>query len=75
MVATVHIVAQEDIVGVWQIATNAEQFDQVVPLAVNVAHQGHRQVDRLHVLLLLQNLLRHVAQVLHILLNQWLQLE
>lgn len=56
VVATVHIVAHEQIVGVRRIAANAEQLHQVVELAVDVTADRDRATDRLDIGLLHQDL-------------------
>jgi len=49
-VAAVHVVAQEHEVGAGGVASNAKELEQVVKLAVNVPHNGHRRGHRVHVL-------------------------
>jgi len=41
VVATVNVISHEEVVGVWGLAANFEQFTQVVELSVNVATNGH----------------------------------
>jgi len=36
VVATIHVVTHEEVVGVWGLASNFEKFFQVVELAVNI---------------------------------------
>ena len=60
-VAAVDVVAHEEVVGVWIGAADFEELHQVVELAVDVAADGHRALDRLHVRLVLEDLARLLA--------------
>ena len=50
--ASVHVVAQEQVVSVWHVAAHTEDLYQVVELAVNIAYYCHWRLHLLHVLLL-----------------------
>ena len=41
MIATVDVVAHEEIVGVWRLSSNLEELQQVMKLAMHVAADGH----------------------------------
>ena len=58
VVATINVVAHEEIVCVWRVASNLEQFHQVVELAVHVSAHGHGASYWLHVVLRLQYFFR-----------------
>jgi hypothetical protein len=62
-------VAHEDVVGVWHLPAHVEQLDKVVELAVNIADDGDRQRDRLHVVLLDHDRASLLAQPLDITLG------
>ena len=49
VVASIHKVTHEDVVGVWDLAAPSEQLLQVVELAVDVAADGDGRVDWLDV--------------------------
>jgi len=49
VVATIDVVSHEEVVGVRGLATNLEQFSQVVELAVDVTADGHGGAHLLHV--------------------------
>eukprot|EP00166_Cyanidium_caldarium_P005904 ctg_754.g447 len=70
VVAAVHVVAHEEVVGVRALAAYFEQLQQVVKLTVNVATHGHRAADRLYVGLAQKNLLGTLTQRLDVLLGQ-----
>jgi len=67
VLATVHLVAHEEVVGLGNLPADLEQFDQVVELAVHVATHHHRCVHGLHVAFLVKDFLAFVTQSLHIL--------
>ena len=56
VVASVHVVAHEEVVCVGQLATNAEELHKVVELTVDVTAHGHGAAHGLHVGLLLKDL-------------------
>ena len=58
---TVHIVAHEHIASVGDAPAFVEELEQVVELAVNVTHNSYRGAHWLHVRLLNQQLLSHLA--------------
>ena len=58
VVASVHVVPHEQVVGVGGAPSDLEQLHQVVELAVHVAADRHRALHRLHVHLVLQDLFR-----------------
>eukprot|EP00166_Cyanidium_caldarium_P005435 ctg_660.g351 len=60
--AAIHKVAHEDVRGGRHVAAGAEQFEEVVELAMNVAADGYRRGDRLHVALVDEQLLDVVAE-------------
>jgi len=64
--AAVDEVAQEEVVGLWHVAADAEQLLEVVELAVDVAADGDRRVDCLHVGLFGKDLARLRAQRFHL---------
>ena len=39
--SAVHIVAQEEVIRVWDFTTNFEKFDHVKELSMNVSHNSH----------------------------------
>ena len=57
VVATVNVVSHEEIVGVWKLTANLEQFPKIVELAVDITTNGHRSLDGLNILLLDENCL------------------
>ena len=52
VVATVNVVTHEQVVVLWQLATNFEQLDQIKELAVDVSANGHRSSDTYHITLI-----------------------
>ena len=58
VVASVHVVSHEQIVRVWGVASDLEQFHQVVELSMNITAHSDRASDRLDVALRLDNLFR-----------------
>mmetsp|Transcript_6523 Transcript_6523/g.14256 ORF Transcript_6523/g.14256 Transcript_6523/m.14256 type:complete len:206 (-) Transcript_6523:14-631(-) len=74
VVATVHVVAHEQVVRVRRLSSDAEQLHQVVELPVDVTTDGHGAVDRLNILFLDQNVASFVAQLLDLVLGQVLAL-
>eukprot|EP01136_Pigoraptor_vietnamica_P039277 Opistho-1_new@9865 len=72
VVATVDIIAHEEIVCVGRLAANAEQLHQVVELAVDIAAHRHGASHGLHIRLLLENFARLLAQLLDLGLGQLL---
>jgi len=56
VVATIDIVAHEQVVGVGRLSADLEQLHEVVELAVDVAANCHRTLHFLNVRLLRQNL-------------------
>jgi hypothetical protein len=56
IVTSIHIISHEEVVGIRRLASNSEQFDEVVPLTVNVSAHGHRAANSLDVGLILKNL-------------------
>ena len=49
VVATIDVVTHEEIIGVGRLATNLEEFAQIVELTVNVTADGHWCTHLLHV--------------------------
>lgn len=49
VVATIYVISHEEVVGIRRLAANSEQLDQVIPLAMNIAADGHRAAHRLHI--------------------------
>lgn len=43
--ASVYIVAQEQVIGMWRVATYTKDLDKVVELSVDVAHYSHWRTD------------------------------
>ena len=70
VVAAVHEVAHEDVVGVGAVAAGLEQRLQVVELAVDVAADRDRRGDRLDVGLLQEKITDQVTQLLQLRLGQ-----
>lgn len=68
------VVAHEEIIGVRSFAADAKKLDEIVELPVNVAADGDRTFDGLHVPFLHQNRSRLLAQSLHLLFWQRLAL-
>ena len=56
VVATINIIAHEQVVGVGRVATNLEEFSQVVELTVDVTTDSHGGAHLLHVRLVDQDL-------------------
>ena len=65
-VAAVDVVAHEEVVGVRVRPADLEELHQVVELAVDVAADGDRALDRLHVRFVLQHLARLLAESSHV---------
>lgn len=65
VVAAVHVIPHEEVIGVRSRAAYAVQFHQVVPLAVDVAADRHGRRDGLHVGLQRQRFARFVAELLN----------
>ena len=57
VVATIDVVAHEEVVGVGRLASDLEQFAQIVELAVNVTADCHWCTHLLHVRLIDENFL------------------
>ena len=74
VVASVNIVAHEEIVGVGRLAPDLEELHEVVELSVHVPAHGDGAHHPLHVALLGQDLLRLLAEDLHLVLGQLLAL-
>ena len=49
VVATIDVVAHEQVVCVWRATTNFEELHQVMELSVHIAANRHRTFHRLHV--------------------------
>lgn len=49
VVSTVDVISHEEVVGIRRLASNSEQLDQVVPLAMNITANGHRAVHALDI--------------------------
>lgn len=43
VVASVHVIAHEDVVGVWRLASYSEELQQVFELAVNIPADLHQR--------------------------------
>ena len=74
VVAAVYVVAHEEVVGVWRVAADAEEFGEVVKLAVDVAADGDGAADGLHIRLAEQDLARLVAKTLDVVFRELLAL-
>ena len=70
VVAPVHVVTHKEIVCVWRLAPNPEQLHEVVKLAVHIAANRHRALDRLNIALFRQNLFRFLAKNFHLQMQQ-----
>jgi len=68
VVAPVHVVPHEEIVGVWRLATDLEELHEVVELAMDVTAHRHGTLDALYVALLAQDLLGLLTQDLDLVL-------
>jgi hypothetical protein len=66
-VASTH---HENVAGGGKLASDAKELEQVVELAVNVSANGDGRGDGLDIALLVQQLLHHLTQLLHVLLWQ-----
>ncbi|KAI3480075.1 hypothetical protein L1887_57852 [Cichorium endivia] len=64
----------ERVVGVWRVAADAEEFGEVVELAVDVAADGDGAADGLHIRLAEQDLARLVAKTLDVVFRELLAL-
>jgi len=69
VVTPVHVVAQEQIICVRRRARNLEDFNEVVELAVRVAHDHDGGVDVSNIGLCLQQLLALGGQLHHLILS------
>jgi len=69
-----YVISHEEIIGIRCIPSYPKELDEIVELAVNIATNGDRTFDRLHVPLLHQNRPRLIAQRLHLRLSQRLAL-
>lgn len=69
-----NIVAHEEIIGIRSVATYAKKLDEIVKLSVNVAADGDRAFDGLHVPFLHKNSSCLLAQNLYLLFRQRLAL-
>jgi hypothetical protein len=69
-----HVVAHEEIVGVGGVAADAEELDEVVELAVDVAADGDGAPHRLHVPFLHEDGFGLLAERLHLRLREVLAL-
>lgn len=49
VVASVHVVTHEEVVGVWRLAPDFKKLDQVVKLAMNVTADSDGATNRLHI--------------------------
>ena len=63
VVSSVYIVSHEEIVCVWELATDFEQLDQIVELSVDVSTDGHWGAYVDHVRLVGQDFFSFTAQV------------
>mmetsp|Transcript_12300 Transcript_12300/g.35562 ORF Transcript_12300/g.35562 Transcript_12300/m.35562 type:complete len:288 (+) Transcript_12300:192-1055(+) len=70
VVPAVHIVAQENKVCVRRIPCDAEKLQEVIKLAVDISHDGHRCGHRVHVLFFRQDFLGLGAEHPDLLLRQ-----
>lgn len=50
IVTSINVVSHEQIVCVWSVAADSEQFYQIMELAMNITAHGDRAVDRLDIL-------------------------
>ena len=72
IVAPVHEIAKEEVVLVWTVSALLEELQQIVKLAVDVPADlvskiyDHRRVYALDVALFHQDLLRHAAEIFHL---------
>mmetsp|Transcript_46806 Transcript_46806/g.100246 ORF Transcript_46806/g.100246 Transcript_46806/m.100246 type:complete len:256 (-) Transcript_46806:193-960(-) len=69
-VPSVYIVAQEEIVGVWRKASNAEELHEVMELSVHIPAYRDWTPHGLHIALARQNLLGQFAYLSHLRLQQ-----
>mmetsp|Transcript_29665 Transcript_29665/g.87776 ORF Transcript_29665/g.87776 Transcript_29665/m.87776 type:complete len:222 (+) Transcript_29665:1131-1796(+) len=70
VVSTVHVVTQEQVVGVWSGPSYLENLHQIMELPMCVANYNDRSPNVRHICLLLQQLLALVCKLHHILLAQ-----
>ena len=70
VVAPVHEVPHEDVVGVWGRAALSEELLQVIELAVDVATHCHGAGHRLDVALLEQEVAHKLTQLLRLILRK-----
>lgn len=71
-VATINVIAHEEVVGIGIGSSDLEQLHQVVELTVDVTANCHRALHRLHVALVLQDFPGLLAQPSHFVLGQLL---
>ena len=45
VVTTIDVVTHEEVVSGWRLATNLEEFFQIVELTMNVTADGYRRID------------------------------
>ena len=74
IIASVHIISHEEIIILWQLTTNSEQFNQIMELAVDVTTYGHWSTYWFHIFFVNQNLLCFFTQSLNTVFWQWLAL-
>lgn len=55
VVTTIDVVSHEEVVGIRRLASNSEQLDEVIPLAMDVAAHRHWAAHALHVRLILKD--------------------
>ena len=66
VVAAVHVVAHEQVVGFRRRAADFEEFDEIVELSVNVSADRDGTLDSRDILLLGQNFSGRVAHLAHL---------
>ena len=70
VVASVDVVAHEEVVGVGGVASDAEELGEVVELSMNITTDGNRALDGLDIGLLHEDFPSLVAQLFHFTLTQ-----
>jgi len=74
VIPSVDVVSHEQIVGIRRLASDAEEFHQIVELAVNISAHGDGTIDCLNIGLLHQDFLSLLTEIFDLLFRQRLAL-
>lgn len=58
IIASINIIAHEQVVCIWRLSTHSEKLHQIVELTMHIAANSYRTLHFLYVGLFMQNLLR-----------------